>query len=229
MTLLHLDHISASYGPSEVLFDISFALKEGEALAVLGRNGMGKSTTIKCICGLLPYQNGNIELDGRSTRKRPAYQIARQGIGLVPEGRQVFKGLTVHENLVAAARPGYWDWQKVTKLFPRLQERQSHKAENLSGGEQQMLATARALMTNPRLLVMDEATEGLAPLIRQEIWQAIKEIKAQTGVSFIIVDKSLAELSQIADQAVILQKGEVCWQGAFSALTNDLVEEFIGI
>ena len=229
MSLLTLSHISAFYGPSQALFDVDLALDEGEVLALLGRNGMGKSTTIKVICRLLRHRGGTVVFDGQDMARLPSYRAARAGIGLVPEGRRCFTNLTVEENLIAAARPGEWDFARVAELFPRLQERRMQSAGSLSGGEQQMLAIGRALMTNPRLLILDEATEGLAPVVRQEIWAAIARLKSETGMALIVVDKSLAELGRIADRAVVLEKGVSVWSGAFAALSPALTDRYLGV
>src|SRR6056297_1408198 len=229
MSLLTLSHISAFYGPSQALFDVDLALDEGEVLALLGRNGMGKSTTIKVICRLLRHRGGTVVFDGQDMARLPSYRAARAGIGLVPEGRRCVTNLTVEENLIAAAGPGEWDFARVAELFPRLQERRMQSAGSLSGGEQQMLAIGRALMTNPRLLILDEATEGLAPVVRQEIWAAIARLKAQSGLALLVVDKSLAELSGVADRAVILERGRTAWAGPTAALGPDLAARYLGV
>jgi len=229
MSLLHLSNITAFYGASQALFRVSLDLAEGEVMALLGRNGMGKSTTIKAVCRMLPVRSGAIAFDGHDLTRLPAHRAAQLGIGLVPEGRRCFPNLTVEENLIAAARPGPWSFNSTTALFPRLAERRDQGAATLSGGEQQMLAIARALMTNPRLLILDEATEGLAPLVRQEIWSAIMTLKRETGLAILLVDKSLAELGRVADRAVILQRGETVWSGAFADLTDSVTARYIGI
>ena len=229
MSLLSLSSISAFYGASQALFDVSFDLAEGEVQALLGRNGMGKSTTIKSICRMMPVASGQLVFDGHDLTRLPSHKAARLGIGLVPEGRRCFPNLNVYENLTAAARPGHWDFARVSKLFPRLAERRGQSAATLSGGEQQMLAIGRALMTNPRLLILDEATEGLAPIVRQEIWAAIRTLKEETGMAILLVDKSFSELSQIADRAVILQRGADVWSGKFEDLTEDLSNRYIGV
>jgi branched-chain amino acid transport system ATP-binding protein len=229
MSLLTVRGLTASYGPSQALFGVDLAIPEGEVLALMGRNGMGKSTTIKVICGMLAASDGVLEFAGSDLRRLKSHRIARLGIGLVPEGRRCFAPLTVEENLTAAARPGDWDFARVALLFPRLAERRSQKAASLSGGEQQMLAIGRALMTNPRLLILDEATEGLAPVVRQEIWAAIAQLKSQTGMSILVVDKTLKELAQVADRAVILNKGETVWAGEMLSLTPDLTDRFLGV
>lgn len=229
MTLLKVHNISAFYGVTQALFDVSLDVAKGEVVALLGRNGMGKSTTVKAICRLLPARAGALHFDGQDLMRLPAYRAARLGIGLVPEGRRCFPNLTVEENLTAAARRGHWDLARVTGLFPRLQERRAQSAATLSGGEQQMLAIGRALMTNPRLLILDEATEGLAPLVRQEIWAAIARLKSETGLAILIVDKSLAELGQVADRAVIVQRGTSIWSGAFDDMTPEITSQYIGV
>ncbi|CUH89690.1 LIV-I protein F [Phaeobacter sp. CECT 5382] len=229
MSLLTVRGLEASYGASKALFGVDLSLAEGEVLALMGRNGMGKSTTIKVICGMLAASDGELEFAGADLRRLKSHQIARLGIGLVPEGRRCFAPLTVEENLIAAARPGDWDFARVAELFPRLDERRDQLAASLSGGEQQMLAIGRALMTNPRLLVLDEATEGLAPVVRQEIWGAIGRLKAQTGMAILVVDKTLKELRQVADQAVILNKGATVWSGPIRTLTPDLTNRFLGV
>ena len=229
MSLLKLSHVSAFYGASQALFDVHLELAEGEVLALMGRNGMGKSTTVKVICRLMKNRGGSVMFDGRDLGSVPAHKAARAGIGLVPEGRRCFAPLSVQENLVAAARAGHWDLPRVFELFPRLGERQGQVASSLSGGEQQMLAIGRALMTNPRLLILDEATEGLAPVIRQEIWAAILRLKAETGLSILVIDKSLKELGSVADKGVIIEKGVSVWSGAFSALDRDTTDRYLGV
>mgnify|MGYP006287719439 CR=1 FL=1 len=229
MSLLKLSHVSAFYGPSQALFDVHLSIGEGEVLALMGRNGMGKTTTVKVICRLLRNRGGKVLFAGRDMAGMPSYRAARAGIGLVPEGRRCFPNLSVHENLVAAARPGQWDMRAVTDLFPRLGERHDQMALSLSGGEQQMLAIGRALMTNPRLLILDEATEGLAPVVRQEIWAAIARVKTESGMSLLVIDKSLKELRGIADSAVILDKGRSVWHGAIGELTGDVTDRYLGV
>ena len=229
MSLLKVQGLTASYGPSQALFGVDLSIGEGEVLALMGRNGMGKSTTIKVICGMLAASSGELQFAGADLRQMKSHRIARLGVGLVPEGRRCFAPLTVEENLSAAARPGDWDFDRVAALFPRLAERRDQKAASLSGGEQQMLAIGRALMTNPRLLILDEATEGLAPVVRQEIWAAIAQLKSQTGMSILVVDKTLKELAQVADTAVILNKGETVWSGSMAELTPELTDRFLGV
>ena len=228
MTLLSLSQVSASYDSSQVLFDVNCKLASGEALAMLGRNGMGKSTSVKSICNMIPAK-GEISFDGKDLTRLSSYQVARLGIGLVPEGRRCFAKLTVDENLLAAARPGYWTTQTIANLFPRLGERSGQIASSLSGGEQQMLAIGRALMTNPKLLILDEATEGLAPIIRQEIWSAISRLKSETGLSLLVIDKSIKELGKVCDKAVILERGKTVWQGKMKDLTQQITQQYVGV
>lgn len=229
MSLLKLAHVSAFYGPSQALFDVHLSLAEGEVLALMGRNGMGKSTTVKVICRMLRHRGGQVIFDQKDMGTVRPHLAARAGIGLVPEGRRCFPNLTVRENLIAAARPGAWTLDSVGHLFPRLTERHDQKAASLSGGEQQMLAIGRALMTNPRLLILDEATEGLAPVIRQEIWAAIARLKSETGLAILVIDKSIRELGTVADSAVILEKGVSVWSGAFADLTHDITDQYLGV
>lgn len=226
--LLELQNITTFYGSVKALSDVSLTLDEGEVLALMGRNGMGKTTTIRTLCRMQPNAGGRLYFAGQELSGLPSYRAARLGIGLVPEGRRCFAPLSVLENLSVAARPGYWDLARVCALFPRLGERRSQVSRTLSGGEQQMLAIGRALMTNPRLLVLDEATEGLAPVVRQEIWQAIRQLKAE-GLSILLVDKSLKELGSVADRAVILEKGVSVWSGRFSELTPEMTDQWLGV
>ncbi|MFO7855371.1 MAG: ABC transporter ATP-binding protein [Paracoccaceae bacterium] len=226
--MLSVEGITAFYGPSQALFGVSFEVGPGEVVALMGRNGMGKTTTIRAVCRLTPPRDGRVVFEGRDLAGLPAHRAARLGLGLAPEGRRCFPNLTVAENMFATARPGLWDRAKVEGLFPRLAERRGQYARTLSGGEQQMLAIGRALCTNPRLLILDEATEGLAPVIRQEIRDALRTLKAE-GQAILIVDKSLAELREIADRGVILEKGEDVWTGAMDALTADVVEARLGV
>lgn len=228
MSLLCLEALTASYGVSQALFGVELSLAEGEVVALMGRNGMGKSTTVKAICRMLPSQGG-LTFRGRDLHRLPSHKVARLGVGLVPEGRRCFAKLTVRENLVAAARPGDWRFETLTQLFPRLGERMDQRAASLSGGEQQMLAIGRALMTNPRLLILDEATEGLAPLVRQEIWDAIQRLKGETSMSILLIDKSPKELAQVSDKAVILERGKTVWSGPMAGLTVDLTTRYVGL
>lgn len=228
--MLSVEGIETFYGPSQALFGVDLSVAEGEMVALLGRNGMGKTTTIRSICRLTPPAAGRVVFDGQDLASRKAFRVARLGLGLVPEGRRVFPTLSVQENLVATARPGDWSLQRVYDLFPRLGERAEQSARTLSGGEQQMLAIGRALMTNPRLLILDEATEGLAPLIRQEIWASIKVLKQQ-GLSILIVDKNLKDLLPLASSCVVLEKGRSVWQGSPDALAadEDLQNRYLGV
>ena len=226
--MLSVSGLHAAYGPAEVLFGVDLDITSGQVLALMGRNGMGKSTTIKSICGLLPAKAGKIVFDGQDTTRLPDYRIAQRGIGLVPEGRRCFASLTVGENLIATARKGPWTEQRVFDFFPRLNERRKQVARTLSGGEQQMLAIGRALMTNPKLLILDEATEGLAPVIRQEIWSVLSRL-AKENLTLLIVDKSLKEMLPIADKCVILEKGRSVWTGRSEDLTYALQQKFLGV
>lgn len=228
MTRLILQNISSYYGASQALFDVNLTVDEGEVVALMGRNGMGKSTTIKCICRILP-SSGELRFNDINIQQLPSFKAARLGIGLVPEGRRCFQTLNVHENLIASARRGHWDIAKVSELFPRLGERNKQLASTLSGGEQQMLAIGRALMTNPSLLILDEATEGLAPLVRQEIWSAISHLKEQSGISILIVDKSIKELRELCDRATILERGSSVWCGKMQDLNPEIVEKYVGV
>jgi branched-chain amino acid transport system ATP-binding protein len=222
--MLSVDKLAAGYGPAQVLFDVTFAVGAGEVVTLLGRNGMGKTTTIRTIMGLLPARGGSATFEGAALTSLPSYKIAQRGLGLVPEGRQVFPTLSVEENLVAtaAARHGEakWTLPRVYEFFPRLAERRSNMGNQLSGGEQQMLAIGRALMTNPKLLILDEATEGLAPLIRTEIWACLARLKSE-GQAILLVDKHLDALTKIADRHVVLEKGHVVWTGTSPALAAD--------
>jgi len=228
VTLLTLKNVTASYGTSQALFGMTLSIDQGEAVAMMGRNGMGKTTTVKTICRMLPAE-GQIGFDGRDLTRLSSHQAARLGIGMVPEGRRCFRDLTVEENLLVAARPGHWDLARIFALFPRLGERKKQRASTLSGGEQQMLAIGRALMTNPRLLILDEATEGLAPLIRAEIWEAVARLKAETGLALLVIDKTLKELRQVADRAILITRGQVAWEGAMADLDAETSERYIGV
>ena len=228
MTFLSLNKVSASYGSSQVLFDVSLELGTGEVVALLGRNGMGKSTSVKSIFQMISAK-GEIVFEGKDLTRLGSHEVARLGIGLVPEGRRCFGKLTVNENLLAAARPGYWQINTVAELFPRLGERSKQIASSLSGGEQQMLAIGRALMTNPKLLILDEATEGLAPIVRQEIWAALRKLKLKTGLSLLVIDKSIKELRKVCDKAVILERGSTVWQGEMRGLTQKITQKYVGV
>jgi branched-chain amino acid transport system ATP-binding protein len=222
--MLTVSNLETAYGAAQVLFDVSFTVGPGEVVTLLGRNGMGKTTTVNTIMGLLPPRGGKIAFEGRALAGLPPYRIAQCGIGLVPEGRQVFPTLTVHENLVAtaAARSGAprWTLPRVYELFPRLEERSHHLSSQLSGGEQQMLAIGRALMTNPKLLILDEATEGLAPLVRAEIWACLTRLKDERQ-AIVVIDKNVDALTRFADRHVIIEKGRVVWAGTSAELRAD--------
>lgn len=230
--MLKLQNVEAGYENSRVLAGVTLAIESQQMVSLIGRNGMGKSTTVKTIMGLLPVRAGDVVFEGQSLRGLAPNHIARRGIGLVPEGRRVFGSLTVEENLVATARPkqGRWDLPRVYELFPRLRERRQQSARTLSGGEQQMLAIARALLTNPRLLVLDEATEGLAPLIRQEIWKCLEQLK-QEGQTILVIDKNLKEMARLVDRHHILEKGRVVWQGTPEELERapEIAQRYLGV
>jgi branched-chain amino acid transport system ATP-binding protein len=221
--MLAVDKLAAGYGPAQVLFDVSFTVGAGEVVTLLGRNGMGKTTTIRTVMGLLPARGGSARFAGKELLGRPPYRVAQQGIGLVPEGRMIFPTLSVEENLVATAASRFsdaWTLRRVYEFFPRLAERRANMGNQLSGGEQQMLAIGRALMTNPKLLILDEATEGLAPLIRTEIWACLDRLKRE-GQAILLVDKHLDALTRIADRHVVIEKGHVVWTGTSAALKAD--------
>jgi branched-chain amino acid transport system ATP-binding protein len=223
MRLLTLARLEAGYGDQQVLFGFDLVVNAGEVVSLLGRNGMGKTTSVRALMGLLPITAGAIEFEGRSIAGAPPFRIAQAGIGLVPEGRQIFPTLTVEENLLAtAARRSAQDWtlERVYGFLPRLAERRRHFGDQISGGEQQMLAIGRALMTNPKLLLLDEATEGLAPLIRQEIWQGLASLK-RAGLSILVIDRNLAALLRLCDRHHIVEKGRVVWQGTSTELAAD--------
>jgi len=226
--LLRLEGLEVFYGASQALFGVDLELGQGQAVALMGRNGMGKTTTIRTACRMQPLYKGRVWFDGKDITALPSFRAARLGIGLVPEGRRCFATLSVTENLIAAARPGPWTLSRVQQFFPRLAERSGQQASTLSGGEQQMLAIGRALMTNPRLLVLDEATEGLAPVIRQEIWAAIGALK-RDGLSILIVDKTLRELLPLADACVILERGRSVWTGTPKDVTPEVEARFLRV
>lgn len=233
--LLEVAGLEAAYGPSRVLFGIDLQVGAGEVVTLLGRNGMGKTSTLRAVLGLLPPAGGTVRFRGERIDGLAPDRIARLGLALVPEGRHVFKNLSVHENLVAFAanrngRPDPWTLERVHALFPRLRERASHRGGQLSGGEQQMLAIGRALMTNPHLLVLDEATEGLAPLVREEIWRCLAQLRAE-GQAILVVDKYVQRLVPLADRHTIVERGRVVWQGASPALSADpsLWERYLGV
>jgi branched-chain amino acid transport system ATP-binding protein len=223
--MLEVRDLETAYGRSQVLFRVNFDIGQGEVVTLLGRNGMGKTTTVKSVMGICRPKAGSIRFDGKPTHALASYRIAQAGLGLVPEGRQVFPNLTVRENLVATAAnrrrdTASWTLERVYALFPDLQERHGHYGNQLSGGEQQMLAIGRALMTNPRLLIMDEATEGLAPLIRAGIYRSIERLKAE-GLSILVIDKDVKALTRVADRHYVLEEGRVVWSGTSADLAAD--------
>ncbi|MFL2772116.1 MAG: ABC transporter ATP-binding protein [bacterium] len=233
--MLEINGLETAYGQSQVLFGMELNVGKGEVVTLLGRNGMGKTTTLHSVMGLVPSRSGNIRFQGQELRELPSYQIAKTGLSLVPEGRQIFPNLTVLENLVATASnrsqsENPWNLDRVFDLFPRLPNRIHHMGNQLSGGEQQMLAIGRALMTNPKLLILDEATEGLAPLIRNEIWNCVSSLKT-AGQSILLVDKNIDALTRIADRHYIIDKGKVVWDGTSSELQGDqdLQHRFLGV
>ena len=233
--MLEINGLETAYGQSQVLFGMELNVGKGEVVTLLGRNGMGKTTTLHSVMGLVPSRSGNIRFQGQELRELPSYQIAKTGLSLVPEGRQIFPNLTVYENLVATASnrsqsENPWNLDRVFDLFPRLPNRIHHMGNQLSGGEQQMLAIGRALMTNPKLLILDEATEGLAPLIRNEIWNCVSNLKS-AGQSILLVDKNIDALTRIADRHYIIEKGKVVWKGTSSELQGDqdLQHRFLGV
>ncbi len=233
--MLRVKELVAFYGASQALFGMELAVDAGEVVTLMGRNGMGKTTTVSSVMGLLTTRSGSVEFEGTRVDALPAFRIARLGLGLVPEGRQIFPNLSVRENLVAAAanrnaRQNPWTLARVFDFFPRLGERQRNMGNQLSGGEQQMLAIGRALMTNPKLLILDEATEGLAPLIRQEIWGCLDRLKRE-GQAILVIDKNVAALVGLADRHYIVEKGRVVWTGTSAALAHDsaLQHRYLGV
>ena len=228
--MLDVRDLETAYGRSQVLFKINLTVRNGEVATLLGRNGMGKTTTVRSIMGITPARSGTILFEGKEIQRIPSFRVAQAGIGLVPEGRQVFPNLTVRENLVATQRGKGWNLDKVFALFPQLRERNSNYGNQLSGGEQQMLSIGRALMTNPRLLILDEATEGLAPLIRTEIYRSIGQLKAE-GLSILVIDKDVQALTRIADRHYVLEKGRVVWNGTSAELSSnrDLQHKYLGV
>jgi branched-chain amino acid transport system ATP-binding protein len=231
--VLALDGVETSYGLSQVLFGVSLSIAPGEMVTLMGRNGMGKTTTVRSIMGLTRARAGRIRFDGRDIRGLPSYRVAQLGIGLVPEGRQIFPNLSVRENLLATAvapEGAAWTLDTVYKLFPRLAERAGSMGNQLSGGEQQMLAIGRALMTNPRLLILDEATEGLAPLIRAEIWRCLAQLKA-SGLAILVIDKNVGTLLRAADRHFLIERGRVVWSGASHELAaaTDIQHRYLGV
>jgi branched-chain amino acid transport system ATP-binding protein len=228
--MLEVKGLETAYGLSQVLFGVSFRIEAGQVATLLGRNGMGKTTTVRSIMGMNPCNAGSISFEGKAISGLPSYRVAQAGIGLVPEGRQIFPNLTVRENLVATARPGHWNLSRIFELFSNLKNRESNYGNQLSGGEQQMLAIGRALMTNPRLLILDEATEGLAPLIRVEIYKSIERLKA-AGLAILVIDKDVKALIRVADVHYMLEKGRVVWSGdsATLAASEDVQHRYLGV
>jgi branched-chain amino acid transport system ATP-binding protein len=233
--MLEVRALQTSYGRSQVLFGVDFSVPNGKVVTLLGRNGMGKTTTVRSVMGIARPRSGTISFEGKEIQGLPSYRIAQAGLGLVPEGRQVFPNLTVRENLVATAanrrsNPSPWTLERIFALFPQLQERQRHYGNQLSGGEQQMLAVGRALMTNPRLLILDEATEGLAPLVRAEIYRSIERLKSE-GLSILLIDKDVAALARVADRHYVLEKGRVVWSGTSAELNAaaEVQHRYLGV
>lgn len=233
--MLKVEALEAAYGDSRILFGIDLEVKTGEVVTLVGRNGMGKTTTIRSIFGLLRPRAGRVTVDGRDLTGRPPHCVAQCGLGLVPEGRQVFPTLSVEENLVATAKRGRdgaakWTLGSVYALFPRLKERRRNRGDQLSGGEQQMLAIGRALMTNPRLVILDEATEGLAPLMREEIWTCLKRIKDE-GEAILVIDRHVDALARFADRHVVIEKGRIAWTGTSAELlaTPEVKDRFLHV
>ncbi len=233
--MLEVKDIETSYGTSQVLFGMSFSVNEGEVVSLLGRNGMGKTTTIRSLMGMVRTSAGSITFEGAELRSLKDYQIAKLGLGLVPEGRQIFPNLTVRENLIATAdnRTGTdspWEVEQIVEMFPNLGDRMDNMGNQLSGGEQQMLAVGRALMTNPKLLILDEATEGLAPLIREEIWKCLEGLKAR-GQSILVIDKNVDALTRIGDRHYIVERGKVVWQGTSAELgsNEEIQHQYLGV
>jgi len=233
--LLSVEGVETAYGTSQVLFGMSLQVARGEVVTLIGRNGMGKTTTVKSVMGMLHPKAGRVLMDGFDLQGQPSYRVARAGLALVPEGRQIFPNLTVRENLVATAEnrhrlPEPWTLETVYQMFPRLQERERNLGSNLSGGEQQMLAIGRALMTNPKLLILDEATEGLAPLVRLDIWRCLERLKG-TGLAMVVIDKNIGPLLALADRHYIVEKGRVVWQGDSAALRAqpDVLHRYVGV
>jgi len=228
--MLEVRNLETSYGRSQVLFGVDLDIGAREVVSLLGRNGMGKTTTVRSIMGITPARSGTVSFQSKPIQKLPSYRIAQAGLGLVPEGRQVFPNLTVRENLVATARKGAWTQDRVFNLFPHLEARKANYGNQLSGGEQQMLAIGRALMTNPRLLILDEATEGLAPLIRVEIWRCLERLKAG-GLSILLIDKHVEALTRLADHHYVLERGRVVWDGTSAELRAraDVQHRYLGV
>jgi len=231
--MLHAENLQSGYGASKVLFGVDLDIQAHQVVSLLGRNGMGKTTTVRTLMGMLPLQGGSMTFDGQPLKGFRPHRVARLGFGLVPEGRHVFPSLSVYENLVATARNehgGSWTLERVYELFPRLKERRNQSARTLSGGEQQMLAIGRALLTNPRLLILDEATEGLAPVIRQEIWACLNRLKDE-GQTILLIDKNLKEMRHLVDRHHIIEKGRIVWNGTSEELMDqpELVNQYLGV
>ena len=226
--ILKLDNIYSSYSNVQVLNGVNLLIRKGEIVSLLGRNGMGKTTTIKSICGILKPHSGKIEFNSVKINGMESYKIARLGIGLVPEGRRIFANLTVKENLIGSSIKGYWDLDKILTLFPIFKERLSQLSSNLSGGEQQMLAIGRALMTNPSLLILDEATEGLSPVISKKIWNVLREVSNE-GISILIIDKISQDLKEFSNYSYILERGKSVWNGKLAELSSDNSKRFLGV
>jgi len=231
--MLHAENLQSGYGAAQVLFGVNLDIQAHQVVSLLGRNGMGKTTTVRTLMGMLPLKGGSITFDGQPVGGQRPHRIAKLGFGLVPEGRRVFPSLSVYENLVATSRNDYggsWTLDAVYELFPRLKERSTQSARTLSGGEQQMLAIGRALLTNPRLLILDEATEGLAPVIRQEIWSCLNRLKAE-GQTILLIDKNLKEMHHLVDRHYIIEKGRIVWSGNSQELQEqpELVTQYLGV
>ena len=231
--LLEVDGLETYYGTSQALFGVTFSMQKGEVVTLIGRNGMGKTTTVNSIMGIVSASSGTVRFQGSDMLGRPSHRIAGMGIGLVPEGRQIFPNLTAEENLIATSRgrgDEIWQLDDIYQLFPALAARRSSMGNLLSGGEQQMLAIGRALMTNPELLILDEATEGLAPLVRAEIWDVLTRLKGR-GQSILVIDKNVHDLARIADRHLIIEKGRIAWQGSSAELTADpdLMSRYLGV
>lgn len=228
--MLLVEDLQAAYGDSKVLFGMSLDVQRGQVVTLLGRNGMGKTTTVRTIFGLLKPRGGRVSIDGVDVTGAAPHRIARLGMGLVPEGRLIFPDLTVQENLMATVRPGKWDLGRIHAMFPRLKERGRNMGNQLSGGEQQMLAIGRALMTNPDLIVLDEATEGLAPLIREQIWDCLIHLKSE-GEAILVIDKNVEALARFADRHYVVEKGQVVWDGSTDDLKSNpqVKDRFLGV
>jgi len=227
--MLRVENLTLHYGHSRILHGVDLSADTGQVTCLMGTNGVGKTSLIRAIAGRHPRSGGSVTLAGQALPVLPAHQMARKGVALVSQGREIFPLLTVRENLIAAARAGHWDMDRIGVLFPRLTERLEQRAASLSGGEQQMLAIGRALMTNPRLLILDEATEGLAPIVRQEIWAAISRLKRETGMAILLIDKSLRELKDVSDRAVIIERGRDVWTGVVDALDDQTAQDKLGV